>query len=258
MGPHQNFFDEFYAETMTEMAESFFARRKELEVRQEAFTRLALQVRDLGGKALRRWGSFFALLADAGVSRAFCEAAGLRACELPALAAGAGDPCRYRFPLALTARGRYEKAVRYAYEAMRLATRDYMEGGYGQDPRNPAKKILLPNHASLKRMAEAINAEVDKVNTCQTPSTVLAYAKSLDPVSAGREAVAGGFTGENVCKIDEDMAFKPVDFDALGLPELPVPPETEAVRPALDAACDAAWSGHREAAVRALACLTRG
>jgi len=252
MAPHQNFFDEFYAETMTEMADSFFSRRKELEGRQEAFARIAPEVKALCVKALRRWSAFFALLGDESVARDFCRRTGLDAAPGPAQARQAGAPCRLDFPMALTARGRHEKAVRYAYEAMRLATRDYMEGGYGTDPRNPAKKVLLPNYASFRRMAEAINAEVEKVNTCQTPSSVLAYAKSLDPANAEREAVAGGFTGENVCKIDADLAFKPVDFAGLGLVELPVPPEPDQARQALDRACREAWDGHREAVRRAL------
>jgi len=252
MAPHQNFIDEFYAETMTEMADNFFSRRKELEARQEAFARIAPAVRQLCAKALRRWGTFYALLGDASIAGEFCRRAGMEAAPEEAVVLAAGAPGRLSFPMALTARGRHAKAVRYAYQAMRQATRDYMEGGYGMDPRNPAKKVLLPNYASLRRMAQAVNEEVAKVNTCQTPSTVLAYARSMDPSNAEREAVAGGFTGENVCKIDEDLAFKPVDFDGLGLVELPVPPEQEQVRPALDAACEAAWDGHREAVRAAL------
>ncbi|MBI4807237.1 MAG: hypothetical protein HY795_18640 [Desulfovibrio sp.] len=256
MPGRKDFFDEFYNETMTEMAENFFSRRKEMEARLEGFASLAGGVKSVAVKALRKWNTLFTLLVDADVALTFFRERGMQAGHIPALAAAAGDPWRFKPPFAFTEASRYRKSVRYAYEAVRQATLDYNEGSYGNDPKNPRKKVLLPNYATLKDLAEKINAEVCSVNTCQTPSTVLAYAKSMDPHAAGKEAIVGGMTGEDVCKIDSDMAFKPVDFEGLALPVLPTPPALEEIQSSLDEMSDTIFSVRRGDAKRALACVS--
>jgi len=256
MPGNKSFMDEFYNETMSEMAGNFFSRRRELESRLEGFGRLASEVRSCGLKALRRWKTFgMLLLGDAGMLE-FLRQARVEADLVPPLAAASGEPWRFKPLFALTAHGRYRKSVRYAYQAMRQATQDYIEGAYGTDPKNPKKRIILPNYAGLKTLAETINKEVDAVNTAQCPSTVLAYAKSMDPSAAEKEAVTGGLTGENICKIDEDMAFKRVDFQGLGLPDLPPLPVLEDVENLLDEASGKAWSVSPDKARQALAAVS--
>jgi hypothetical protein len=256
MGENKSFVDDFYHETMTEMADNFFSRRRELETRQEGFARLSGEVRSYSVKALKRWRTFCLLLGGCDAASDFLHSIGMDAQGVPDMAAQAGDPWRFKPQFGLTARGRHRKGVRYAYRAMRQATQDYMEGAYGTDPKNPRKKIVLPNYRGLKDMAEKINADVDCVNTGQCPSTVLCYVKSLDPAAQEKEAVTGGMTGESVCRLDEEMAFHPVDFAALELPELPVPPPLDGVQDRLDEASARAYSERRAEVERALALVT--
>jgi len=255
MASRDDFFGEFYTEAMTEMAENFFTRRKEVEARLEGFNRLADAVRSAGVHALRRWKTFFVLLLDTGRAQEFLRQAGADVPGLPGMAAGAGEPWRFKPPFAWTARGRYRKSVAYAYRAAMEATREYLEGCYDRDPRNPMKMRLLPNYATLKSLAETINKEVAAVNTGQTPTAVLCYAKSLDPTELTREAVTGGLMGENFCKLDQDMAFKPIDFAALNLPELLLPKPLEEVEDALDTLSAAIHDSRPDEAGRALASL---
>ncbi len=258
MAAHKSFLEDFYTETMTEMAENFFARRREMEARLEGFGRLADEVRSLAVKTLRRWHTFFSLLGDEEAALRFLRSLGLEPDALPTLGAASGDPWRFHPPFALTFAGRYRKSVRYVYQAVRQASQDYLDGTYGQDPRNPAKKILLPNLAGLKDLAERINKEVESVNTGQTMSTVLAYAKSMDPVAAEKDAIIGGLAGEDAQRIDKDMAFTPVDFPALGLPELPRLPALEEVQDALDDLADAVRQADEERSRSALNYVSAG
>jgi len=255
MPGNKNFFDALYNETMSEMAENFFGRRRDIEARLEGFARIALEVRTLGVRAIRRWKTVITLLVDEAAVQDFCSQAGIDASGVPALAA-AEDCWRFRLPLALTRSGRYRKSVRYAYQAMRQATLDYLEGAYGTDPGNPLRKIQLPNYAMVKDLAETINAEVSAVNCCQSPSSVLAYAKSLDPAALDRENVAGGFTGEDMGKIDRDLCFTPVNFAALALPALPKPPPLEEVRSRLDALSATMFDLRREDVLAAMAMVS--
>lgn len=256
MPENKSFMDDFYSETMTEMAENFFTRRRELETRMEGFARLSGEVRSYAVKALRRWRTFCMLLADDARTAEFLQGIGVDPGGIPAIANQAGEPWRFKPLFALTARGRYRKSVRYAYRALCQATQDYMEGCYGTDPKNPKKKIVLPNYFALRDMAEQINREVATVNTAQCPSTVLSYAKSLDPAASEREAVMGGMVGENVCRLDESMAFHPVDFSALELPELPVPPPLDDIQDRLDEASSWAYCERRAEVQRVLALVT--
>lgn len=256
MAGGKDFFDDFYTETMTEMAENFFSRRREVEARLEGFQRLAGEVRSLAVKALRRWGTVFVLLLDEEVAVAFFAELGADASRLPGLAASAGDPWRFRPVFALTDAGRYRKSLRYAYQAARQATQDYVEGTYSTDPKNPLKKVLTPNYAAIKALAAKINAEVETVNTAQSPSTVLAYCKSLDPAASERESIAGAVNGGSACRLDKELAFKPIDFESLSLPELPLPPPLEAMQDALDRLGAQVFSARRQDAMKALARVT--
>jgi hypothetical protein len=236
MPDRKNFFDELYVETMSEMAGNFFSRRKAVESRLEGFGSIAAEVRSVGGRALKRWRTFFILTLDEVAALRFCVQAGMDAADIPALSASL-EPWRFRLPFSMTRSGRYRKSVRYVYEAVRQASMDYLEGAYGTDPRNPSKKILLPNLNMLRELASRINAEVDSVNNCQAPSCVLAYAKSLDPGALEMEAIIGGGGYLDAGKIDRDMAFSPVNLSAMNLPVLPAPPPLETVQPMLDALC---------------------
>ncbi|MFP5223819.1 MAG: hypothetical protein ACLGSA_16120 [Acidobacteriota bacterium] len=253
MPEHKDFFDDFYTETMSEMAGNFFSRRKEMEARLAGFARLTEEVRRTAIRALRRWGTFFTLLVDEEKTLAFLASQGVQADGVPSLAAAAGDPWRFNIPYALTEGSRYRKSVRYAYQAMRQATLDYREGCYGADARNPRKKILLPHYDSLVELATVINKEVLKINSSQSPSSILAYVKTLDPALQEREFIAGGPAGADMGKMDRELAFEPVDFAGLGLPELVIPPSLDAVQDGLDDLSDDVFSTRREDARRALA-----
>lgn len=248
MPGNKNFADDLYTETMSEMAENFFSRRCEVEARLESFARIAGQVKAVGQQVLRRWRTFFLLLVDEQAVLDFCSGAGLDASGIPALATG--EPWRFKLPFAFTASGRYRKSVRFAYEAMRQATLDYLEGAYATDPKNPGRKVILPNYAGLRDMAGKINEEIKRVNI-QMPSSVLAYVKTLEPETLEREALMAG--GENMCRIDQEMAFPAVDFEALALPVLPAPPALEEVQDQLDALSGAVFEGRTQEARTALA-----
>ncbi|WP_243439254.1 hypothetical protein [Fundidesulfovibrio soli] len=255
MPKNKSFLEDFYTETMTEMADNFFSRRRKVEARLEGFAALAGDVRGMGLRALKHWGALFGLLVDEELTIGFFRECGVDAGALPALAAAAGDPWRFTPPFALTFAGRYAKSVRYVYMAVRAATQDYLHGAYGPDPHNPARKILLPNLDSLKALAETINAEVEGVNSGQSPSAVLSFAKSMDPAEVEKEAVVGGTGWEDVRKLDRELAFKAIDLDALGLPELPDIPPLDDVEVQLDALSSAISRLRPEEARRALSWL---
>lgn len=253
MPARKDFFEEFYTETMSEMAGNFFSRRRDMETRLDGFANLASEVRSVAMRALRRWGTFFTLLVDEDKALDFLTESGVNARDVPSLAAAAGDLWRFRIPFAFTEAGRYRKSVRHAYVAVRQSTLDYREGSYGVDPRNPKKKVILPHYDALMELAASINNEVLKINSTQSPSAMLAYVKSLDPAAMERESIVGGPAGGDMGKMDRDLAFAPVDIAGLALPMLPVPPPLDTVTDRLDELSGHTFETRREEARRALA-----
>jgi len=251
MAQQGDFFDALHEETMLVMAENFFCRRKEMDEWLECFGTLAKEVRAAGSLALTYWRTFLLLLADGEEARTLLEKAGMDAAAL-VREAGACEPAHMEIPFALTWKGRHRKSARRAYLAARQATLAYLEGTYRADPVNPARKTVTPNYRGLAGLAEKINKEAEMLNSGMSPSNMLAYVKSLDPAEVERESHAGGFTGEDMGKLDRDMAVKSVDFEALGLPVLAEPVPLEEIEPALDAASRAVFKEKRAEAIAAM------
>jgi len=246
-----DFCDDLHNEILSLAAESFFSRRKEVDERRERLIGLAGTVRAAGSRALGCWRTFLLLLAESREALKLLEQAGMDAALL-AREAGGQEPALMEFPFALTRGGRYRKGVRQAYLAAREATQTYLEGTYVADPRNPARKVLTPNYYGLRELAENVNKEAAELNCAMSPSCMLAYVKSLDPAAMERESHAGGFTGEDMGKIDRDMAVQSVDFEALDLPVLAEPAPLEAIVAALDAASKTVFRERRSEVIAAM------
>jgi len=214
--------DDLKHELLTEMADNFFSRRRRLDERLEAFVGLREKVARQGSLALARWRAFRALLLDGEEADRFLTNLGFDPAVLAAFPNNTGSRPRPRRPLALTAAGRYRKAVFAAYADLRQELERYNDGSYVPDPRDPRRKARIPGFDHLLSTGRELNNEIQAVNSCQCPSDMLQFTRSLDPVRMEQEHACGGIG--DACRLNEDMAYKPIDLDALGAPPLPTPP----------------------------------
>ena len=244
---------ELHAQVMSEMAQSFFSRRKDMDDRLEKFSALAHEVLLSAKVTLRCWRSVFLLLVDETLAKALLKSAQAGPPDLAALAAQAGGLWSFRRPWALTNKGRLRKALAKAYAEAHAATVLYRDGAYAPDPRDPRRMRLSPSRQGLVALAEDINRDIKKINQDQCPSTVLGYIESLDSLEAERGNITGGLMGQDACFIDREMAFKPLDFAALNLPDIPVPTAPGEMKTALDQLADQAFGLHPKEALEALA-----
>ncbi len=249
--------DDLKHELLTEMADSFFSRRRRLEEHLESFAALRDKVASQGALALARWRGFRELLLAGPDADRFLTGLGFD----PAVLAAFPDPGRFRpslrRPLALTAAGRYRKAVLRAYEALRQELDQYNEGGYAPDPRDARRKRRIPGHGTLLASANALNEEIRAVNANQYPTDMLQFTKSLDPVRMEQEHACGGIAMGDTCRLDRELAFPPLDIDALDVPSLPTPPPLESVEETLADLADRLHETDPAAADAALAALAR-
>jgi hypothetical protein len=242
--------DDLKQELLTEMADNFFSRRCRLDERLKNFVGLQEKVARQGRLALSRWRAFRALLLDAPETDSFLESLGFAPQKLLALPEKDAVQPHLRHPLALTAAGRYRKAVLAAYEDLRRELENYNEGSYAPDPHDSRRMRRIPGYDHLMDTAREINAEVEAVNTCQCPSDVLQFTKSLDPSRQEQEAACGGIG--DACSLNDSLAYTPVDIDNLDAPELPTPPPLDDIKDTLANLADCLYRQAPEAADAAL------
>ena len=242
--------DDLKQELLTEMADNFFSRRCRLDERLKNFVGLQEKVARQGRLALSRWRTFRALLLDAPETDSFLESLGFVPQKLLAFPEKDAVGPHLRHPLALTAAGRYRKAVRRAYAAMRNAVETYNDGGYVSDPRQPGRKMPAPGYNLLHSVAESINDEVQAVNASQCPSDMLRFSRSLDPGRLEQEGACGSIG--NFSGLNDDLAYKPLDPQTFDVPHLPTPPPAAAVAERLAALADAVRQSDPKAADAAL------
>lgn len=214
--------DDLKHELLTEMADNFFSRRRRLDERLEAFTGLREKVTRQGSLALARWRAFRTLLLNGEEADRFLTNLGFDPATLAAFPTNNSSQPRPRRPLALTAAGRYRKAVLAAYADLRQELERYNDGSYVPDPRDPRRKARIPGFDHLIATARELNDEIQAVNSCQCPSDMLQFTRTLDPARMEQEYTCGGIG--DTCRLNEDLAYKPLDLNALGAPALPTPP----------------------------------
>ncbi|MEA5087956.1 hypothetical protein [Solidesulfovibrio sp.] len=228
--------DDLKQELLTEMADNFFSRRHRLDERLEAFAGTREKVARQGLLALARWRAFRKLLLDSAQADLFLSGLGydvarLSACEDP----NAVTP-HIRTAMGLTAYGRYRRTVRNAYEDLRRELELYNEGSFIPDPRDPRRKARVPGFNHLMETAKALNKEIESVNSCQCPSDMLRFTRSLDPERQEQEHACGGIG--DACRLNEELAYACLDLSCLDVPVLPTPPELDNVSDTLDALTD--------------------
>ncbi len=228
--------NDLHTEIMTEMADNFFSRRRNLEDRLDQFYRLVVRVRRVGMETLVKWHTLFRLLLCDEKARHLFESLGAAPSDILWYCKNVNELRPMRRPLALTGLGRYVKTVERLYELLRQAAANYNHGAFSPDPLDARKMRAIPGYLQVKELCAEVNAEIASVNEGQSPYSVLAFTKSLDPEGMQREAISGA-TFSDAHKIDRDLAFVPIAFEDLGLPHIPELPPLSEVRDRLAELC---------------------
>ncbi len=215
-------------EFLNDMATNFFGARKDIDDTLEYFESLSgqllEQIEDIHKScALLRLVCF----GEDGYNE-FCKCAGI-------------DPSLFNIPsgtepttftdkpsFSITNKGEYIKWVSLAYHQLAHSVEKYMHGIVTSSKADQGRKIRSLNRIDFYLFAEDINAKIVKVNTNSTPSEVLKFTKSLDPVAVAKQNITG-CVGPECDIIDNDMAFKTINIEELNFPEFPDLPADEKI-----------------------------
>jgi hypothetical protein len=249
-----DFADQLQADVISDMAESFFGNRKELDNALEAFAIMVEEFQSVIEKLFRAAATLRLLLLDEATADAFCAEIGIDPARIPQ-AGGASILLCDSLPFALTAKGRYAACVEAVYQQLFEAIQDYLHGHSYNDPKRPGRKRVTIHYKRLEEIAGIINEKIRKANTERSASSVLREVKNMNPEQMEREDLLGDVCYGTGVGLDKDMCFAPIDFEGYRFPEVAELPQTEKIRPALKRFCKRVYSERREAALRAMETL---
>ncbi len=225
-------------ETLKEAADTFFGKRKELE---DDLEFLQQQAGELQKQAKGIEGIVSRLNYVLGRGKAAQEF--WSSLDSSALADFPADwEHDVALPRAWTGKGRFLGLVRSLY--MQLAERidAYTHGRYVEDQEVKGKKQLTTNLKSVTDFAESINAAIRDINACNRPDDVMAFARSMDVEGSQKKKFAGGDLSYD---FDQDLCFKELNMEDLGLARYPELPTDKKARQKLDEVSKAVYSKHK-------------
>lgn len=245
MSTIKDFADQLQQEVVSDMAESYFGARKDLENMISAFGSMASEFKEITLRLSQAAAAMHALLLDRQTARDFYISLDI----LPSCIPFPEDiplPDFGDIPFAFTLCGRYTRYVSAAYARLQALSDEYLNGRYYDDPEQPGRKRLTVHYLRLKALAEHINSEVARVNTDMSTTGILRHVKGMDPEKMKKEHMLGDVCLMEGCKLDTDMYFTPIDFEALGLPVVQDLPSLEKIREPIRDFCRGICSSRKE------------
>lgn len=249
MADLKEFADRLLGDVVADMADSFFGDRKLLDDKLEAFALMVEEFRPSVDFLKIRVAQMRHLLLDPETAASFFIEIGVA----PECVWSDDTPVSPLFdssPFAFTDKGRYTKCVKDAYSLLQKSVEEYNHGRYYTAPES-GRKLLTNHYLRLRDLADFLNGEIERVNNAKTPSGTIRYFKGMDTEQGEREKVMGS-GGDNGQSLDDDLSFKPVDFQAMQLPEMQDLPVLKEVEESIDDFCGHLFSQRREEALAAM------
>jgi len=222
-------------EVLTDVAESFFGARKELDDLSELFMAYVERLR----KEARRVEAVAGRLNHILVRNTVCrEFYGMLGIDQPGPYLDSRllseDP-RISIPFAITERGRFIKLVIRFYTELQHASETYTRGPADTDDGTGDAPVY---YNLVRSMCALINEKVCRVRDGMSPACVLQYARKFD-TQHGQQATVTGATVGTYAHMDSKFECRPIDFDRLDLAQFPKLPEADAVNADIIAFCKA-------------------
>lgn len=243
MGLMDEWGDALVEEGLREAADTFFGTRKALDDEIDFFKSRVGKLADKA-REIRSWfAGLNCLLGGEDNFRTLFDALGVKLAD-ESLYSQRVCSLQFRRPRGFTRKGLYAKTVWEVYEALARQVEAYMHGVPFHDPAHPGRVLVSLNHAQVFRHCADINERIRGINESNRPSESLGFVRRMNPGERDRENITGG--GGQTWNLDRDLAFAPLDFDALELPVFPDLPMDDTARQTLSQCCGRIFSSQRE------------
>jgi hypothetical protein len=246
-------------EMLTEVAETFFGARKEVD---DMRTLLDEHLQGLRAKesAIRRQLAFLAyLLVDPPTTADFFRMLEVEAEPLGALPCAAADAPAEPLPFGWRRKSQYVKLVLRAYAQLHLLLNDYQNGTFS-DAR-PGPEAPSPRQAAycklVLELAKLINAKISELNRNMPPSGTLRFVKQFDAQMQLKDFVAGSNIADYTRTIDAKLRLPSIDLDSLPIVDFPSLPAPDIAAARIEAYCRKTFKAHKAVLVSRLGELAR-
>lgn len=240
-----DFSEPLVQEVLTDMANTFFGTRKELDDMMEALDAFVEELRQREAAIALRAGFLNHLFLDERAARDFYAAIKLDSPELLLEAEFSDKTISQEIPFAFSTKGEYIKLVLSAYDATQKACHEYLNGKLCEDPEEQGRMDVTVHYKQIVKMCEIINEKVHQVNTGMSPVCVLQYAKKFNPEAEEKERITGATFGGYACSIDDKLAYRPINFDSLQLKKYPELPDHDEVYHEITSFCKKEYHRHK-------------
>ncbi|WP_147821488.1 hypothetical protein [Salidesulfovibrio onnuriiensis] len=240
MSRFDEFADSLRAEVVSEMAETYFGARKNIDDMTEVLEQWARELRIWIPRLERAADKLHVLLLDERTMHDFYVALDVLPSCVPFPAGGERANLFDKLPFAFTARGRYAKCVLKAYWEFQRLVDEYLNGRYSSQPDEGGRKRLSVHYIRFKEMFEYVNKQIEKVNARMATGDTLRYLKQMDPEYTEKERVLEACVGES-CALNVEAEYKPMELAGFELPEIQELPPVGRVRDEIKAFCRGVW-----------------
>jgi hypothetical protein len=242
MGFNDDFIDPLVEEILTDVAGSFFEKRRHLDEKIDLFHSYVQALRLKEADVRNPAALLNHLLLRGHQAPAFYEMLNVEGTPLTAAGAVVPQNARLCMPLAIGFCTRYVKLVCNAYDALQKSCAVYLHGRSkadmtaNPDPTNAYYDLVLEMH-------RLVNQEIKRVNASISPSCALQFAKRLNPQMVQKEQVTGGGASD-ARALDDKLCYPPIDLQALSLTKFPELPEIGTVLPEIKRFCESLCKAH--------------
>lgn len=219
--------DALEVEVLTQMADTFFGARKNLDELMEAFKLHAADLRT-NEQTVKAHALFLrSLFLGVEGERAFFTALDV---EYPfeniPEHSGVHVWRPQRVPFAFFSASRYVKLVQLAYVELRTSCEVYSHGVYEDDLERKGRKRMTISYDSVLALWNMLNERIEKINREMAPSSVLQYARSIHNCEqSGQGAISCELGAQS---LDEGLRYTMFTLESLNLWKAPTLPEPEA------------------------------
>ncbi|MFO7965224.1 MAG: hypothetical protein R6U50_14970 [Desulfobacterales bacterium] len=239
--------DSLVEEILTEVATKFLDERKRVEEQLRAFESYLSQLKSIGRCVVKRAASLNYFLLNREGAADFYRCIGIE--DHPfidvkgRLEKGIGPP---PMPFAILKKHKYTRLVKAIYTTLKSDVDAYLYGKPDDDQRRFTEEEQIPvNLRMVLTMADLVNENIMKLTDGKSPSSVLQYARSLNPEILEKEKITGAVSSEYTSRLDQKLAYQTIDKDRLPIDRFPEMPGLDRIGKDIDGFCERLFASHK-------------
>jgi hypothetical protein len=242
MGLNDDFIDPLVEEILTDVAGSFFEKRRQLDEKIDLLHGYVQALRFKESEVQNQAAFLNHLLLQGHQAPAFYEMLNVDGTLLTAAGAVVPQNAQLCMPLAIGFCTRFVKLVCTAYDALQKSCAVYLHG------RSKADMTAKPDPTKayyylVLEMHRLVNQEINHINASISPSCALQFAKRLNPQMVQKEKITGGGASD-ARSLDDKLCYTTIDLETLSLKRFPELPVIGTVLPDVKRFCETLCRAH--------------